>query len=305
MAKLKANGIEIEYEDHGDPSNPAILLIMGLAAQLTHWPPAFIDALTAQSYRVIAFDNRDIGLSEKLHAKRAPKPTYMAAARLIGLKRLAPYTLRDMARDAASLLKKLDIDSAHVVGVSMGGMIGQVLSAEHRARVKSFTAIMSSTNNPRLPKADPAIVREIFATRTRPRTRDELIDRTVGIWDMIGTKNGGNDPALFREKIAAAVDRCTYPAGIRRQIAAIIATGDLRSFSKKVTAPTLVIHGTEDPLVPFKGGLDIAASIPNARAELIDGMGHDLPPVHLDRIIDLVADHVASAEEKAVSEKAA
>ena len=305
MAQIKANGIEIEFEDHGDPSDPAILLIMGLAAQLTHWPPAFIEALVAQGRRVIAFDNRDIGLTEKLHDKRAPKPAMMALARLVGMKRIAPYTLKDMAADAAGVLDALEIDSAHVVGVSMGGMIGQVMSAEHADRVRSFTAIMSSTNNPKLPKADPAITREIFAARTRPRTRDELIDRTVGIWNMIGTKDGGHDPDLFRERIAAAVDRCTYPAGIRRQIAAIISTGDLRSFSKRISTPSLVIHGSADPLVPYQGGLDIAATIPGARVELIDGMGHDLPPVHLDRITELVAEHVASAEETAADEKAA
>ena len=305
MALVKANGLEIEVERHGNPANPTALLIMGLAAQLTHWPPAFISSLVDAGFHVVAFDNRDIGLSEKLHTKRALRPEQMVMASIIGLRRLAPYRVTDMARDAVGVLDALDIERAHVVGVSMGGMIGQVMGGAHPERLSSFTAIMSSTNNPRLPKADPTITKEIFTVRTRPRSRDELIDRTVRLWEIIGSKNGGYDPSEFRTRIAAAVDRCTYPAGIRRQIAAIIATGDLRRWSRKVKAPTLVIHGTDDPLVPYRGGLDIAANIPNARSELIDGMGHDLPPNYLPTITELVVDHMRSTEENAAAAQAA
>ena len=305
MARIKANGIELEYEDHGDPSDPAIVLIMGLAAQLTHWPPAFIEDLVKAGFRVVAFDNRDIGLSEKLHTKRALKPTQMALARAVGLKGLAPYTLEDMAKDVVGLKDSLHIDRAHIIGVSMGGMIGQVLTSLYGPRVKSFVPIMSSTNNPKLPKAAPSILKEIFAVRTRPRTREELIDRTINIWNMIGTKDSGNDPEQFRERIAAAVDRCNYPAGVRRQIAAIIASGDLRSWTRKITAPTLVVHGKEDPLAPYTGGKDIAETIEGAKLELIDGMGHDLPPKHLPTITKLVIDHLRSVEEDAASAEAA
>jgi proline iminopeptidase len=298
MPLVKGNGIDIEVEEFGRKSDPAVLLIMGLAAQLTHWPTAFIDGLVDAGYRVIRFDNRDIGLSEKLHAKRALKPvTYMLAARLFGIRSLAPYTLHDMAADAAGVLDALEVDSAHIVGVSMGGMIGQLFTARYPDRAKSFTAIMSSTNNPKLRQADPAIIREIFAARTRPHTRDEIIDRVVHIWGVIGTPDGGNDPKEFRERIAATVDRCNYPAGVRRQIAAIISTGDLRRWTKKITAPSLVIHGTLDPLAPMHGGLDIAATIAHARMELIDGMGHDLPPKFLQRITDLIVAHLRAAED--------
>lgn len=301
MAQIKANKTDIEVETHGKKGDPAVLLVMGLAAQLTHWPPAFIKSLVDQGHFVIAMDNRDIGLSEKFHSKRAMKPTHMALAKMVGLKALAPYTLRDMAKDCVGVLDAFDVDAAHVIGVSMGGMIAQVMAAEHGARVKSLTAIMTSTNNPKLPKADPAIIQEIFAVRTRPRTREELIDRTINLWGLIGTKDGGNDPDEFRTKIAAAVDRCTYPAGIRRQIAAIIATGDLRGFSKKVAAPTLVLHGTADPLVPFQGGLDIAANISHAHVELLEGMGHDLPPRFLPQITKFVTGHLGSVEKSASS----
>lgn len=306
MPLVKANGVNIEVEEFGRKSDPAVLLIMGLAAQLTHWPMAFIDALVAEGYRVIRFDNRDIGLSEKLHSKRALKPTtYLLAARVFGIRSLAPYTLHDMAADAAGVLDALQVDRAHVVGVSMGGMIGQLLAANHPERVKSFTAIMSSTNNPKLRQADPKIIREIFAARTRPHTRDEIVDRVVHIWGVIGTPDGGNDPKEFRERIAATVDRCNYPDGVRRQVAAIISTGDLRRWTKKIAAPSLVIHGSADPLAPMQGGLDIAATIAHAKMELIDGMGHDLPPKFLHRITDLIVGHLRAAEENPRAERAA
>jgi len=306
MARVKANGIEIEVEEHGRRAHPAVLLIMGLAAQLTHWPKAFIDALVDAGYRVVAFDNRDIGLSEKLHAKRALKPaTYLMAAQLFGLRGLAPYTLHDLASDAAGVMDSLEIEKAHVVGASMGGMIGQLLAANHSARVDSFTAIMSSTNNAKLPGADPALIREIFAAREKPRTRDEIVERTLRIWNLIGTPDGGNDPVEFRRKIEGAVDRCNYPAGVRRQIAAIIATGDLRRWSRTIAAPTLVIHGSVDPLAPFQGGLDIAATIKDAKMELINGMGHDLAPRHLPKITELIVGHIRSAEENARNSRAA
>ncbi|MBI1394274.1 MAG: alpha/beta fold hydrolase [Alphaproteobacteria bacterium] len=306
MPLIKANGIDIEVETHGPKDGPAVLLIMGLAAQLTFWPRGMIERLAGEGYRVIAFDNRDIGLSEKLHAKRAPKPAAFAVlSRLPFARALAPYTLEDMAEDAVGVLDALGVEAAHVVGVSMGGMIGQILAADHPDRAKSLTAIMTSTNAASLPKANPKIVKEIFAVRTRPRTRDELIDRTIGLWGLIGTRDSGADPAEFRERIAASIDRCTYPAGIRRQIAAIIATGELRRYARRIEKSTLVIHGSADPLVPMQGGLDIAAHVKDARAEIIEDMGHDLPPKFLDRLNDLLIGHFRSVEADAARDAAA
>ena len=306
MALVKANGIEIEVEEFGKKSDPAVLLIMGLSAQLTLWPMAFIDALVERGFRVIRFDNRDIGLSQKMHEARALSPFFfIAAARLFGAQRLAPYTLHDMAADSVGVLDALGVDSAHVVGASMGGMIGQLLTASYPKRVRSFTAIMSSTNNPALPKTDPAVLKALFAKRPPAKSRDEIIDRSVEAWGVIGTKDGGNDPAAFRQRIAAAVDRCTYPAGVRRQVAAIVATGDLRRYTRTISTPTLVIHGSVDKLAPNAGGRDIAASIEGAKLEIIDGMGHDLPPKHLPQITELIADHLKSAEEKARKSRAA
>ena len=305
MAQLTANNIKIEFEDHGDASNPAVLLVMGLAAQLTLWPPAMIEHLVAAGYRVITFDNRDVGLSEKLHTKRAPKPQYMMLASLLGFKRFAPYRLNDMAADAVGVLDALDIDQAHVVGVSMGGMISQILAAEHPHRVRSLTAWMSSTNNPKLPKADPSVTKAVLTARTGSKHQGELIDQTAELWKLIGTKDSGTEPEVLRERVAASLERCNYPAGIRRQIAAIMATGDLREWTQNITAPTLVLHGSADPLVPYQAGQDIAANIEGAHFEMLEGMGHDVPPSHLDRINHLITEHLRAVEEKAASSQAA
>ena len=297
MPRLTANNIDIEYEEYGDAGDPAVLLIMGLASQLTHWPESFICSLVENNYRVIAFDNRDIGLSEKLHSKHTLPPfANLAVAMLFGRSLFTPYTLSDMADDAVGVLDVLEIEQSHVIGVSMGGMIGQLLAARYKEKVKSLTTIMSSTNNPTLPRAKSEITRKVFASTSTPKTFDDVVNQTVELRTLIGTKNSGHDPGEFRDRIEAAVKRCHYPAGVRRQTAAIIASGDLRKWSRRVDVDTLVIHGSDDPLAPVQGGLDIAANIPNAQVKIIDGMGHDLPPRHLPTITEFVTDHLHHAE---------
>ena len=299
MAKILSNGLKLEVEEFGSPSNPSILLIMGLAAQLTRWPEAFIGPLVDKGFHVVAFDNRDIGLSEKLVSERASSPLAVALLGTVGLASLlAPYKLTDMAKDTVGVLDALDIDSAHIIGASMGGMIGQILCAEHPERVRSFTALMSSTNNPALPKAHPKLTLEVLTARKGARTREELIDITLRIWTLIGTKNSGRDPVEFRQLVADSIDRNSSSSGIRRQMAAIIATRDLRDWTRKVTAPSLVIHGSDDPLVPVENGLDIAAEISNARMEIIEGMGHDIPPRFLTTIVDHVLEHLFATEKR-------
>ena len=300
MAKVLSNGLKLEVEEYGEPSNPSILLIMGLAAQLTRWPEAFIGSLVDRGFHVVAFDNRDIGLSEKLVSDRASSPLAVALLNTVGMASLlAPYRLTDMAKDTVGVLDALDIESAHIIGASMGGMIGQIFCAEYPERVKSFTALMSSTNNPALPRAHPKVSWEVMTARSRAGTREELIDITLRIWTLIGTKNSGRDPVKFRQLVADSIDRNSSPSGIRRQMAAIIATRDLRDWTRRVTAPTLVIHGSDDPLVPFQNGLDIAAEIEHARMQIIDGMGHDLPPRYLGEVVDHVLEHLCSAENSA------
>ena len=297
MAKILSNGLKLEVEEFGKSSDPSVLLIMGLSAQLTRWPDAFVGSLVDSGFHVVAFDNRDIGLSEKLVSDRASSPLAVALLNTVGLASLlAPYKLTDMAKDTAGVLDALDIERAHIIGASMGGMIGQILCAEYPERVMSFTALMSSTNNPALPKAHPKVSWEVMTARNRAHTREELVDVTLGIWTMIGTKNSGRDPVEFRQSVADSIDRNSSPAGIRRQMAAIIATRDLRAWTRKITTPSLVIHGSDDPLVPVENGLDIAAEISNARLEIIEGMGHDIPPRFVATVVDHVVEHLCAAE---------
>ena len=298
MPQVHANNLAIEVERHGDPAAPPVLFIMGLAAQLIFWPPAMIQALVNAGYQVITFDNRDIGLSEKLEHLSAPSPAFTMLSSLVGLGSiLAPYTLRDMAKDTIGVLDALELDDAHLVGVSMGGMIGQVVSAVYGDRIRSFTSIMSSTNNRALPRANSDILKKIVEARTTARTKDDLVDRSVEILRMIGTRDSGRDPEALRQLVAEGVDRCSYPAGVRRQIAAIIASGDLRRYAKEIRVPSLVVHGDEDPLTNYKGSVDMAESIPGSRLEILEGMGHDLPPRYIDRINELVVEHVQVADE--------
>lgn len=297
MATIVSNDLEIEVEEFGKPSDPPVLLIMGLAAQLTFWPEEFIQSIVDKGFYVVAFDNRDIGLSEKLSAEWASSPLLVALLGTVGLANsLAPYKLPDMAKDTLGVLDALNIGRAHVIGASMGGMIGQILCAENPERIKSFTALMSSTNNPAMPRAHPKITLAVMTARKRSSTRDELIDATMGIWTMIGTKNSGRDPDEFRQQVAASIDRNSSPSGIRRQMAAIIATRDLRNWTRRISAPSLVIHGSADPLVPLPNGFDIAAEIKNSHMEVIEGMGHDLPPRYLTTVVDHVLEHLCSAE---------
>ncbi len=303
MPQIKANNLTIEYEDAGPKDGPVLLLIMGLAAQMTFWPDTLIKSFTDAGFRVIRFDNRDIGLTSKLHGKRAPNPLAQAAARFVGLNGFAPYTLHDMVADTVGLLDALKIKKAHLVGVSMGGMIAQLMSATHPQRVASLTSIMSGTLNPRLPGPSPRITVPLFLSGPKGKSRDALIKRAIEMWSLIRTE--GDDHSELEAKLAAGFDRSYYPAGVRRQLAAIIATGDLRPHIRKIEAPTLVIHGSKDPLAPLEGGKDSARNIKNARLEIIEGMAHDLPKKFLPRIAALIVDHARQAQKAAAKSLAA
>ncbi len=296
MATLTANGISIEYEDHGHTEDPVILLVMGLASQLVLWPQGLIDSLVESGFRVVAFDNRDIGLSHKFHGRRTIHPLLQMAGRFVGLNKIAPYSLHDMSRDTVGVLDALDIADAHVVGASMGGMIGQLTAAHAPDRVKSLTAIMSTTGNPKLPQARPEITRQMFLNRPKATDRETLIDASLQIWDLIGTPDDDDSRKALRERIAFSFDRSYYPQGMRRQLAAIIATGDFRDYARKISAPTLVIHGSVDPLAPKEGGEDIARTVAGAKLEIIDGMAHDLPEKFLPQISEHILNHVRAAE---------
>lgn len=225
--------------------------------------------------------------------------------RRLGVSNLAPYKLEDMARDARGLINALGIDKVHVMGVSMGGMITQIFAAQYPDRVLSVTPIMSTTNHRSLPGANSEISRFLFRPGKLPVTREEAILRNYKIWNMIGTRDSGSTPAEIRARMEAAFDRSYYPHGTKRQTAAIISSGSLRKYARRIQAPTLVIHGSDDPLVPLAGGRDIAANVPNAALEIIYGMGHDLPKKHVGCLSELVIGHFNAVSHKASDSQAA
>ena len=295
--QIVANGINIEVEDHGNPSDPAILLVMGYTAQLVYWPLDLVNGLVDHGFRVIRFDNRDVGLSYKFDGVRAPNPIrQMIAKRFMPSRNLAPYNLEDMARDAVGVLDALEIEKAHIVGASMGGMIGQLIAADHSDRVLSFTPIMSSTNAPGLPGADAEVRKVLFRTaRAKTKTREEALELGLAFSTLIASEEGRSRKEERKELMQLAQERGFYPPGPKRQMAAIIETGNLRPVAKRIAAPTMVIHGAEDPLIPSACGRDIAANVNNARFELVEGMGHDLPPSKLPAMVALIAGHCKAA----------
>jgi pimeloyl-ACP methyl ester carboxylesterase len=293
MPRIRTNGIEIEYESFGDGNPNPILLIMGLGAQMTLWDEEFCGLLVGHGHRVIRFDNRDVGLSTKLGHLGVPPIQAVMESFLRGDSPSAPYTLSDMARDAAELLEELDIEAAHVVGASMGGMIAQTLTLEHPERVRTLTSIMSSTGNPKLPGAKPEAI-ALLMTPTPPE-RDAYIERSVTVARVLRGPGFPFDEEYIRARAARLFDRSFYPEGFVRQLAAIMASGSRRDSLEGVKHPTLVIHGDTDPLVPIEGGIDTADAVPGADLVVIEGMGHDLPRPVWPRIADAIVRHAKSA----------
>jgi len=295
MPQTTHNGIMLEYETHGDKANPALLLVMGLGAQLTLWPIELVEALVARGYFVIRHDNRDIGLSTKFTEAGVPDLQSVVMAVLGGRKPDIPYTLSDMAADAVAVLDAVGVDKAHIVGASMGGMIAQLIAIEHADRVLSLTSIMSTTGNPTLPPARPEAMAALTAPIAPQASLAEVLERGKMVSKAIGSPGYPAEEARLSERIERDYKRSFHPTGPARQMAAIMADGDRRARLKEVTAPTLVIHGADDPLVPVEGGRDTAENIPGARIVEIPGMGHDLPVELVDTIADAIADHAKVA----------
>lgn len=302
MARIEANGLTLEYEDHGNPGAPPLLLVMGLGAQLTLWPIELVEALVERGFRVIRYDNRDIGLSHKMEGASAPGLLRHLLIKRLGLNPRVPYTLADMAGDAVGLLDALSIDKAHIVGASMGGMIAQHIAFTYPERVLSLTSIMSSTGNPKLPPAQKAAL-DVLTKRPKSMEEDVLIEHGMKIGRTIGSPGYPADEERLRATTTLNVRRSFYPAGMPRQLAAIIADGCRRERLRGITAPTLVIHGEADPLVPLAAGQDTAAHIPGSRLKTIPGMGHDLPLALVDEIADAISGHAGEASEAAFSTK--
>ena len=286
-------GIEIFYEEHGDPDAEALLLVMGLGAQMTLWPDELVAALAAEGFRVIRYDNRDIGLSQKFEGHRAPSLPIQVLRKKIGFPAKVPYSLKDMADDGIGLLSALGIERAHVVGASMGGMIVQLMAIHHPERLMSMTSIMSTTGNGKLPQAEAKAIGALTAP-LKGMDEDTLVAHGLNIIRNIGSPDSAEfpfDEAHQRERVLANMRRSVYPAGLPRQLAAIIDDGDRTARLGAVRTPTLVLHGEADPLVKLPGGEATAAAIPGARLVTIPGWGHDLPLKLVPRLAGEIADH--------------
>jgi pimeloyl-ACP methyl ester carboxylesterase len=280
-----ANPIDIYYEDMGNPNDPAVLLIMGLGAQLLLWRKEFCEKLVDQGLRVIRYDNRDVGLSTKVSGRHTGASLAPRMVRsFLGLRSPAVYTLEDVADDAAALLDHLEIDTAHIVGASMGGMVAQVFAARHKLRTKTLAVIFSSNNQPLLPPPGP---RQLLAILQKPKdsSREAIIENAIRVTRITGSPAYPAPEDRIRAEAVEGYDRSYYPAGIGRHFAAILGSGSLLRYDRQITAPTVVIHGKADKLMRPFGGRVIARAIKGARLVLFDGMGHELPRELWDDIV--------------------
>jgi pimeloyl-ACP methyl ester carboxylesterase len=289
MPNVKANGIKIEYDTFGDASNPPLLLIMGLGAQMISWDDEFCQQIADRGYHVIRFDNRDVGLST--HFDDAPAPDLSAA--MAGDASSASYTLSDMAADAAGLLDALKIRAAHIVGASMGGMIAQTFAIEHPAKTLSLCSIMSTTGDRNVGQATPDAMSALLGVP--PQTAEEAADRAIVAANIIGGKGYPLDEQRARQRAIEAWNRAHDPLGFARQLVAIMASGDRTPNLKKVKTPTVVIHGRDDTLVTPSGGEATAAAVPGAELVNVDGMGHDMPIPVWPQIVDAIVKNAEKA----------
>jgi len=283
------NGVEIAYETFGDPADPTMPLIMGLGVQMLGWDEELCRMLVGRGYRVVRFDNRDVGHSTKVEG--GPPPNVMAA--IAGDVSGASYTLDDMADDCVGLLDEVGAEAGHLVGASQGGMIAQTVAIRHPDRVLSLTSIMSTTGDRTVGQPHPEAIPALL-TRP-PADRDGFVEFVVGAWKVIGSPGFDVDEEALRAQAGASYDRGIYPDGTGRQLLAILASGDRTEALGRLDVPTTVIHGTDDILIDVSGGRATAAAITGAKLELIEAMGHDIPRPVWPRLVDLIAENAGLA----------
>jgi len=296
MAQVHANGVDIEYDTFGDPGALPVLLIAGLGTQMIRWAAPFCESLAARGLRVIRFDNRDAGLSTHFSNAVLPEMNAFFAALMQGQRPNAPYFLTDMARDAIGLLDALEVAKAHVVGRSMGGMIAQLVAAEHPQRVLTLTSIMSTSGNPSLPQSAPEAMAAMRAPTPNPATDEAgFVEHALRIARVNSGDRFPFDADFLRAQALSEARRSFDPMAAVRQHMAIAADGDRRERLRSIVAPTLVIHGEQDRLLPWQAGEDTAANIPGAVFKKIPGMGHEIPPGLYDEFVELIASQAARA----------
>ena len=288
MARVKANGIEIEYEAVGNKNDPALLLVMGLGAQLTIWPDLLFKGLADRGFHVIRYDNRDTGLSSDFGSWGLPNIPAAVMKAMRGERPDAPYVLSDMAADAIGLLDVLGIERAHMVGASMGGMIMQIAAALYAARARSMVSIYSTSGRPGLPPGKPEALAMLTAQPEGP-AREQLVKHGMKLRQTIGSPGYPTPEGELRVLVEKNVDRRWYPEGAARHYLSVIASGDRVELLKTVKVPTLVMHGEEDPLMPVECGRDVARLVPGAQLQTIPGWGHDFPPQLVPTIVDRIA----------------
>ena len=299
--KIRANGTELKIDVSGDSvdaqgqPNPVVLLIMGLAMQLTAWPLALVHALVVAGYCVVRFDNRDAGLSQQFDALGTPNLLVESLKYKFGWRLKPLYSVQDMALDALGVLDALNIERAHIVGVSMGGMIAQRVAISAPHRTLSLASIMSSSSARHLPGPAPHIVRALLS-RPAGKSEQAVVDHGVKLLTLIASPGFAHDAALLRQRVQEAHRRASTPRGTSRQMLAVVADSARTAELHRITAPTLVVHGRADPLIPFACGEDTARRIPGATLLGIDGMGHDLPPGVVTRLLEVLPPHFRAAE---------
>lgn len=288
---VKVGSVELCYERFGSERDPAIILIMGLGMQMISWPDDFCRMLSEQGFQVIRFDNRDTGKSTKFHNQMPPGPLTMMLKSRLGWSLRVPYQLSDMAEDTVGLMSALGIEQAHIVGASMGGMIAQLVAAQHPNWVLSLTSIMSTSGNRKLPQPSPKVL--MLLARKPAANEAEYLEGALKTWKVISSPDYQPEKEALEHRLLRAYRRSYYPEGTRRHMAAVAACGSRVRQLKRIKAPTLVIHGKADVLVPVSGGIDTAKHIPNAKLELIEGMGHDFPAALFGHFVDLITSHIA------------
>lgn len=293
--KLTANGIGLEVDDQGPVGGRPLLMVMGLGMQLIGWPQPMVDALAARGFRVLRFDNRDAGLSDGFDHLGVPNLAFAGMRHLLRLPVKAPYTLDDMAADAWGLADALGLGAIDLCGASMGGMVAQLMLLQQPARVRSLTLMMTHSGARGLPRPSMAVQRALMARPPRRAGRDALLDHLERTMTLVGSPGYPTPSAQLRPRLAAAVDRAYRPAGVARQLCAVIAAGDRRPGLRAQRVPVHVIHGADDPLVPPAAAHDLVRTLPGATLDLVPGMGHDLPAPLLPRFVDGLATNACRA----------